>query len=451
MSVAELCQELCYTELNMEVLTTKANGSAELKVESDFPYLINGVSVRYFPRVTKDHTHFSPALLLALYKIIKKASQTEQQLLIHVHSWWNLVAVLSTILGVYHRIPVILSPRGMITSYTLSFKHIFVKRLLHQMVGRHLLTRATIHATSIQEANNIKANLTKAEIAIIPNLVNLPNLNSVNLQNLESDNSPKLTLVNVPILKPVYILHPKIVNPSNLEFVDLPNLKTVTDRVSDMVGSMGQQAGKLSEAKFTACGFKLNDSESEMEFQEPMKLLFLSRIDRKKGLDLLFDALSKIDLAWHLNIGGDGETDYVNELKGLAYTLNIDKNIEWLGHIENEKKYELLQKHDLLVLISKNENFANVVIESLSVGTPVLISDTVGLAPYIIQSGLGWVCKANSIETAKTIEIIGKDFEKRRSIHNRAPEQIRKDFDKDKIVNAYLNLYKSSLKFYVSN
>lgn len=87
MSVAKLCEELTEVKVEVkvevenkteiknkiEVLTTTANGTAELPVAIGLPQLVDGVKVTYFKRLTKDHTHFSPALLSALGKKLRKA------------------------------------------------------------------------------------------------------------------------------------------------------------------------------------------------------------------------------------------------------------------------------------------------------------------------------------------------------------------------------------------
>ena len=380
MSVAQLCQELSLSGLHVEILTTKANGATELMVITDHQYTIDGVSVRYYPRITKDHTHFSPRLLYKLYSCIKQAKSADHKALIHVHSWWNLVAISSTVMAVYFKIPVIVSPRGMITSYTLSYKHTFIKRLLHQFVGLRLLKCVALHATSSYEAENIKRQIKLAKITVIPNLVDLP--------------------------------------------------KTV---------QLGHSTGGVQK-------FNLQQERITAGAETPFKLIFLSRIDRKKGIDLLFESLAKVGFPWHLSIAGDGAPEYILELKHLSCTLKINSKVRWLGYLENEHKFNTLQKHDLLVLISWNENFANVIMESLAVGTPVLVSDKVGLSSYLSESGLGWVCKTETEDLGQTLTQSYKDVEKRRSIRQKAPEQILKDFDKQKIVQEYLNLYQTLMK-----
>ena len=105
-------------------------------------------------------------------------------------------------------------------------------------------------------------------------------------------------------------------------------------------------------------------------------------------------ALPAITIPCLLTIAGDGEPAYVESLKKIAADNGLEDKIDWIGFQSNDK-FDLLQAHDLFVLPSYDENFGNVVIESLSVGTAVLISEDVGLEDYVNVNNLGWICHTN--------------------------------------------------------
>ena len=96
LSVSKLCEELHKTELQVKVLTTTANGTTELPVSTSVPNKVAQVDVYYYKRLTKDHTHFSPSLIFNLIKMIRENKKDNPgQLVIHIHSWWNTIAILS--------------------------------------------------------------------------------------------------------------------------------------------------------------------------------------------------------------------------------------------------------------------------------------------------------------------------------------------------------------------
>ena len=81
-----------------------------------------------------------------------------------------------------------------------------------------------------------------------------------------------------------------------------------------------------------------------------------------------------------------------------------------------------MQQHDLMVLPSHDENFGNVVIESLSVGTAVLISKNVGLADYVTENNLGWVCDLNEDSVSAIISTgLALESDKLQAIRQQAP------------------------------
>ena len=361
MSVAKLCEALVEENLNLEVLTTTANGPEELAVIPNSQVTVDGVAVTYYERVTKDHTHFSPNLLLALRKKIKSHNS---QLIIHIHSWWNLVTIFSCLVAKLHKIPVVLSPRGMLTTYTQSNRNSFFKSTLHFLIGKSLLRYVHILASSEREKMDILEIITPKSIHILPNLVSLP-----------------------------FLAKPSKNQPTNQSF----------------------------------------------------KLLFLSRIEEKKGLDILFEALADLTIDWTLGIGGKGEELYVESLKMKAESLKIDNKISWLGHISNEDKFQRMANYDLLVLTSYNENFANVVIESLSVGTPVLLSDYVGLSSYVSEHQLGFVTDMNVKQISGTLVEAYVNLEKRNHIRVHAPDVIARDFNEKALSKQYITLYQHIL------
>jgi glycosyltransferase involved in cell wall biosynthesis len=176
------------------------------------------------------------------------------------------------------------------------------------------------------------------------------------------------------------------------------------------------------------------------------KLLFFSRIEEKKGLDILINALTLVSVPYTLTVAGDGDNNYIESLKAIAANNHVNDKINWIG-FHHENKFGLLHDHDLFVLPSYDENFGNVVIESLGVGTPVLISDHVGLADYVKQNNLGWVCQTNPASISGAInEIVQNQQADLSRIRANAPGIIYEDFNEDNLVKKYISMYKQLIK-----
>jgi glycosyltransferase involved in cell wall biosynthesis len=122
-------------------------------------------------------------------------------------------------------------------------------------------------------------------------------------------------------------------------------------------------------------------------------VLVLSRLDPKKGLDLLIEAFVSLIRrpefgAWRLVIAGDGPREYVALLKEKAANSH---RIMFTGWVEGEQKEALLRKASLLALPSRHENFGFSVMEAMVRGVPVLLSPQVNLANEIEAAGAGWI------------------------------------------------------------
>lgn len=370
MSVSKLSEELLIAGQDVMVLATTANGKEELDVPTGKETLVDGVKVYYFKRLTKDHTHFSPSLLSFLHRTIKNAKRDtpNSKLIVHIHAWWNLVSIFSALVAKWHGVKVILSPRGMLTSYSLSNRNSKFKDAIHFFLGKRLLKYAHIHATSEKERKDVLQTCEVNGVTVIPNFVRFPNSNGFSNERVSNSNP------------------------------------------------------------------------------DTYKLLFLSRIEEKKGLELLFSALATVSMPYQLSIAGTGEESYIKSLQTLAKDLGIASNIKWLGHIEKQSKFDIIADSDLMLLTSYNENFANVVVESLAMGTPVLISEEVGLADYVITNKVGWITSLDVEAIIRNIELSHKDLMKRTYIRETAPALIQQDFEESRLAATYVKLYQNSFK-----
>ncbi|HEY4198174.1 MAG TPA: glycosyltransferase [Mucilaginibacter sp.] len=184
-------------------------------------------------------------------------------------------------------------------------------------------------------------------------------------------------------------------------------------------------------------------SVASRESSQRENMLFLSRITPKKGLELFFTSLKAIEWNFHLTIVGPYDPDYRTSLMDLSRSDGLENKITWAEPVYGDQKYDLLAANDLLVLPSYNENFANVIIEALAFGCPVLISDMVGLAPYIAEKNLGWVTKVDAEDITQKLNEQHEDVDRKEWIRKNAPQIIQEDFKGENLVNSFIALYRS--------
>lgn len=125
-------------------------------------------------------------------------------------------------------------------------------------------------------------------------------------------------------------------------------------------------------------------------------LLFMSRIDPKKGLDLLLPALEQLMAEgerFHWVIAGTNPQDPRYE-QSICYRLQasaLADRTTWTGFVTGERKAQLLEAADLFVLPSYYENFGIAVAEAMAAGVSVVISDQVHIWPQIQTAEAGWI------------------------------------------------------------
>ncbi|MBE9178232.1 glycosyltransferase [Oculatella sp. LEGE 06141] len=136
-------------------------------------------------------------------------------------------------------------------------------------------------------------------------------------------------------------------------------------------------------------------------------LLFLSRIDPKKGFDLLLPALEQLlaeGVRFHFVLAGANPQDpaYERQIGNRIQTSALAPHTTITGFVTGAAKASLLQAADVFVLPSYYENFGIAVAEAMAAGVPVVISDQVHICGEIEQAKAGWVatCDAAALTTA---------------------------------------------------
>lgn len=140
------------------------------------------------------------------------------------------------------------------------------------------------------------------------------------------------------------------------------------------------------------------------------EIVYVSRIHKKKGLDILIKAFALAlkecpDLT--LKVYGRGEQKYVNYIVNLIGTLGLQSRIHLKGEVYGQEKAFVLSRSGVCVLSSWSENFGNIVSEALSVGLPVIVSDNM---PWqdVEDNGCGLVSSVDIISIAQALKKIYK-------------------------------------------
>jgi glycosyltransferase involved in cell wall biosynthesis len=157
---------------------------------------------------------------------------------------------------------------------------------------------------------------------------------------------------------------------------------------------------------------RVNREEAASEFHSKWPetcgrrvILFLGRLNFKKGLDLLaraFGALSRRRRDAHLFIAGPDDEGYGVQMRHWLKDEGALEQTTFSGMLLGRDKTAALAGSDVFVLPSYSENFGVAVVEALASGLPVVISNRVNIWREIVRSNAGVVidCDAAELEQA---------------------------------------------------
>lgn len=127
--------------------------------------------------------------------------------------------------------------------------------------------------------------------------------------------------------------------------------------------------------------------------------LFLSRIDEKKGVDMMFKSYLKLLIEYHnqkslpkLVVAGPGlESFYGKQMQEFVIKNGLQDHIFFPGMLKGDAKWGAFYNCEAFILPSHQENFGIAVVESLACGKPVLISNKVNIWKEIAASEAGLI------------------------------------------------------------
>lgn len=183
---------------------------------------------------------------------------------------------------------------------------------------------------------------------------------------------------------------------------------------------------------------------SVKEESDEFKILFVSRLIERKGLQFIIPQLKKIqdstEKSVKLIVVGDGP--YRETLERIAEENHVSDMVEFVGQKGKEEIVPFYQNADLFILPSSKEGMPNVVLEAMACGLPIIMTPCEGSAELICENGY----KAERKEFADyIIKLIG-DNEMRKEMSINSNKRVKNFFSWKHIVNEYLETLDGLLK-----
>ncbi len=144
-------------------------------------------------------------------------------------------------------------------------------------------------------------------------------------------------------------------------------------------------------------------------------LLYLGRLKRYKGVDLLLRAVAVLaEQGLHVDFVIAGKGDARPELEHLANELGIGRQVTFAGFVDDARKLDLMRTSWVHGLASAIEGWGITVIEAGACGTPSVASDAPGLREALLDGETGLLAPHGDIEAlAGAIRRLVEDSELR--------------------------------------
>jgi glycosyltransferase involved in cell wall biosynthesis len=156
----------------------------------------------------------------------------------------------------------------------------------------------------------------------------------------------------------------------------------------DFTASFPEHSGKAHfiHNGIKPCEFQVSPSDCRRTGKTRF-VLSVASYHKYKGLDVLIRSLAvlvRCDPRVKLLLAGDGPER--EPLEELARSLDVHRQIDFLGWQGRDQIKDLLSKCDVFVLPSRWESFGLVLLEALYCGIPVVATNVVGI-PEVIEDG----------------------------------------------------------------
>ena len=177
-------------------------------------------------------------------------------------------------------------------------------------------------------------------------------------------------------------------------------------------------------------------------------LLFLGRINEKKGIELLVDAFSHISKKQEsllLVIAGSGTKQYENKIGEMVKKKGLDKKIIFTGLVSDDEKLELLESASLFVLTSHSDVHPIAVQDALAMGLPVVITQACDY-PEVKEYDAGEIVEENSTQISNVILKVLSDKSRLKQMSENAKRLVLERFQLKVQIKKYEQMYEDVIR-----
>lgn len=238
------------------------------------------------------------------------------------------------------------------------------------------------------------------------------------------------------------VLDPRLANIYREYFPRYDKFHAVSNAIAKEASLYGADEDKI---KVIYSGIDIPSTQKKQyEKGTVLKILSVGRMHWIKGYDYALEAMKivadkAVDFKYTIVAGGNPE-EYVF----LKHDMKLDDKVEILSSKPFEEVLRVMTEYDVLLLPSVVEGIANVAIEAMAVGLPVISSDASGMKELVTDGETGFVFPARNAESlaASIIQFNDTTALQREAIARRAKQSLKGKFDFETFSKGFDSFYK---------
>ena len=202
---------------------------------------------------------------------------------------------------------------------------------------------------------------------------------------------------------------------------------------------------KINHVVYTGLNINQIKYNTEYEKSPRVKIISVGRNHWIKGYEYALKSCSILKeqgIPFSYDIVGVKNDE---ELLFLRAFLKLEDHVNFIDALTLDEVYKKVQSADVFILPSIEEGIANVAVEAMALGTPVISTNCGGMQELIMHEKEGWVVPTRSPEALANavINFTEMDEEKLEELRKMAREKVETMFSEEQMIFGMENLYKS--------
>jgi len=242
------------------------------------------------------------------------------------------------------------------------------------------------------------------------------------------------------------------VNKANFEYLQtwLPRFSgfhSVSQAISKEGDKIYNSPNKIDLVVYTGLDISQFQFKSKVFEEHTLQIISVGRPHWIKGYDIALKTLALLKMKGlqfnYQIIGAEGN----QELLFLRKELDLETEVEFLPKLPQQKVFDAMQTSSVFLLPSIEEGIANVAVEAMALGCPVISTNCGGMEELITHQKEGWIVPVYDEEAmaAQILEFSLLDLEYIKNIKHAARLKIEQQHTESKMIEDMIQLYSKIL------